>query len=132
MSEWPVFDICREGRSFLLGIVDLGILFDSQPVILVDIYRVRHLCFGLGRYQPRMLMKYPVWSVWVVKLGFFNIIYIPILILAPQLIYSGDLPSWMMVGLILIGNIIIVIFGSLYLRLEINLELRIQAFVRRR
>ena len=43
------FDICREGRSFLLGIVDLGILFDSQPVILVDIYRVRHLYFGLGR-----------------------------------------------------------------------------------
>lgn len=23
--------------------------FDSQPVILVDIYRVRHLYFGLGR-----------------------------------------------------------------------------------
>ena len=79
-----------------------------------------------------MLMKYPVWSVWVVKLGFFNVIYIPILIFAPQLIYSGDLPSWMMVGLVLIGNIIMVVFDSLYLRLENKFGARIQALARRR
>ena len=66
------------------------------------------------------------------KLGFFNVIYIPILIFAPQLIYSGDLPSWMMVGLVLIGNIIMVVFDSLYLRLENKFGARIQALARRR
>ena len=65
-------------------------------------------------------------------LNFFNVIYIPILIFAPQLIYSGDLPSWMMVGLVLIGNIIMVVFDSLYLRLENKFGARIQALARRR
>ena len=121
-----------KGGVFFLASLILGFFLIPNRLYLLTYAGLSIYILILEGLQPRMLMKYPVWSVWVVKLGFFNVIYIPILIFAPQLIYSGDLPSWMMVGLVLIGNIIMVVFDSLYLRLENKFGARIQAPARRR
>ena len=43
------FDICRQGRGFLSGIADPGILSDSQSSIFVDICRVKYLYSDPGR-----------------------------------------------------------------------------------
>ena len=66
------------------------------------------------------------------KLGAFNLVYIPLLIFAPQMIYSGDIPVWLMAGLIVAGNVVMVVFDYLYLKLEGKYGARIQALARRR
>ena len=119
-----------KGGVFFLASLVLGFLIIPNRLYLLTYAGLGIYILILEGLQPRMLMKYPVWSIWAVKLGVFNVVYIPILFLAPQLIYSGDLPAWMILGLILIGNAIIVLFDSLYLRLEGKFGARIQALAR--
>ena len=112
-----------KGGVFFLASLVLGFLIIPNRLYLLTYAGLGVYILILEGLQPRMLMKYPVWSIWAVKLGVFNVVYIPILFLAPQL---------MILGLILIGNAIIVLFDSLYLRLEGKFGARIQALARRR
>lgn len=120
------------GGVFFLASLLLGLVLIPNKLYLLTYTGLGVYVLLLEGVQPRMLLKCPAWSVWLVKLGAFNLVYIPLLIFAPQMIYSGNIPVWLMAGLIVAGNVVMVVFDYLYLKLEGKYGARIQALARRR
>ena len=82
----------------------------------------------LETLQPKLLMKCPIWLVWVIKLGLFNLIFLPLLLIVPQL-FIEESPAFMTVVFAVLANVVMVLFDSLYFRLKFRYGPRIRAWI---
>ena len=49
---------------------------------------------------------------WIIKYVTFNLMYIPILLFLPKLIYQGEISTGLLVILILVGQIVLFIYDT--------------------
>jgi hypothetical protein len=69
---------------------------------------------------------------WIIKYIIFNIMYIPALLFAPKLVYSGQIEGTIVVGIFFAGQIILFIYDKVYsyfqryiwgkLRIKLNIQ----------
>lgn len=60
-----------------------------------------------SRISPAVIM-------WIIRFVVFNIIYVPVLLLAPKLVYAGDLSPDITIGLIAVGQVGLIIYEFAY------------------
>ncbi len=118
--------------AYLAAAILLGIFILPDRSVLLLFAAVGCYQIFLETAQPWLLMRCPIWLVWVIKLVLFNAVMIPFLILEKELILAPGEPIWLLPAFGIGMNIFIVIFDSLYFSLKRKYEPRIRAFLNRR
>ena len=121
-----------KGGVFFAAVVLLGYFILPNKMYLLTFSGLAGYVLVLEGLQPKLLLRFPIWAVWVVKLMVFNAVYIPVLLFAPQLIYSGEISFGMFLILFLAGNAVIILFDYLYVALENKYGAQIHALTKRR
>ncbi|MBQ7916248.1 MAG: hypothetical protein IJ315_05620 [Firmicutes bacterium] len=121
-----------KGGIFLVAAILLGYLILPNKLYLITFAGLGVYILILEGVQPRMLLKWPVWIIWGIKLAVFNVVYVPLLIFVPQILYSGEVSFGVFLALLLADNAVMVGFDYLYLSLESKYGAQIQALIRRR
>jgi hypothetical protein len=66
--------------------------------------------------------------LWLIKYAAFNIMFIPVLMLFPKLIYQGQLSHWLLAVLILAGQIFLLFYDKAYHYFENNIWNKIHGY----
>lgn len=131
LSVWVALMITTPAfaGAYLAAAVILGFFILPDRSVLFLFAAAGCYQIFLETAQPWLLMRCPIWLVWVIKLGLFNAVLIPFLILERSLILAPGEPSWLLPAFGIGMNILIVIFDSLYFSLKRKYEPRIRAFL---
>lgn len=120
------------GSTFLAAAVLLGyFLLPDKESILTFIMMGVYVLF-LEVIQPKLLVRCPIWMVWGLKLGLFNLFYVPMVLLLPQLFVEGEASGLISAVLIALGNLVAVMCDYLYMALKRKYAGRIQAWMKGR
>lgn len=113
----------RIGLGYYMACVILGFLLVPNKFycvtfaamglyIVISEYSYDHM-EHIKSYKNRRII------LWVIKYIIFNVIYLPMLIFFPKLIYQGTIYPWMVVVLFLAGQIFLLIYDKVYLYFQI-------------
>ncbi len=116
------------GAAFFAAAMILGWFLTPDRTHLWLFAAVGGYQLFLETLQPRLLMRCPIWLVWVIKLVLFNLIFLPILLLVSQL-FLEESPALLTVSFAVLANAVIILFDSLYFRLKFKYGPRIRAWI---
>ncbi|MBQ7064080.1 MAG: hypothetical protein IJM90_04225 [Firmicutes bacterium] len=123
----PRFGLVFLGAALLLG----WLILPDKAVLLLFAWAGTYQYF-LERWQPKLLMKCPVWLVWVIKMVLVNLVLIPLLIYMPRLFLDEEAEN---AGILLpvfwlLWQFLTVAFDFMYFALKKKYGPRIAALVR--
>lgn len=114
VREWGLYF----GAAFMAAGIILGVLLAPNKLYMLTyggmslyIY-IREFAFEKIA-DSRRISKRTI-AFWIVRYVTFNLMYIPILILFPKLIFSGELSVWIYVILIAAGQAALLIYEKAY------------------
>lgn len=108
----------KYGVAFYIGAVVLGFLLAPNKLYCITFTAmalyvlVAEAAFvWIGKMKTS---KNRTVIFWIVKFLTFNIIYIPILFIFPKLLFAGDLSSAFIIGALVIGQVVLVVYDKAY------------------
>ncbi len=90
-----------------------ALTYSGMGLYIVIVSYITKALFGAERKNDRSLSGKRL-SLWLIKLLVFNLVYLPFLYFAPTLIYTGKLNYYVYAGLIIGGQVLLVVFDRAY------------------
>ena len=106
------------GIAFLIASVILGLLLAPNKLYCIT-YSVMALYILLSEMvwngvSKSLRIKNPIKVFSIFKYVIFNILYIPLILIAPKLVYQGEINIWILVAVIVGGQIGLFLFDKVY------------------
>jgi len=106
------------GIAFLIASVILGLLLAPNKIYCIT-YSIMALYILLSEMvwawvSKSQNLKQPLRVFSILKYVIFNILYIPFLLIAPKLVYQGEINIWIFVAIIAGGQIGLFLFDKVY------------------
>ena len=108
----------RIGVGFYIASILLGLILAPNKL-----YCITYAAFGLylvlieyayDKLLPVKNMNNRRKIFWGIKYLIFNLMYLPLIILLPRLVYEGEINRMLMAGIILIGQVALFIYDRAY------------------
>lgn len=108
----------RMGIGFFIASVLLGFLLAPNKLYCIT-YSIMAFYILLSEVLWNSLVKMtkiknPLRIFGFAKYLLFNLIYIPSVLIAPKLVYAGELNIWIMIGILAGGQIVLFLFEKAY------------------
>lgn len=113
----------KYGASFFAGSIILSLILAPAKMYCIT-YAGMAIYILLSEAAWKLLVKKNINSkhlFTVIRALIFNVMFIPAIIIAPKLIYSGEINVIIMVGLIIAGQICLFIFEQAYCYFQANI-----------
>jgi len=106
------------GIAFLIASLILGFLLAPNKLYCIT-YSVMALYILLSEIvwnavSKSLRIKNPIKIFSILKYVIFNILYIPLILIAPKLVYQGEINIWILVAVIVGGQIGLFLFDKVY------------------
>ncbi len=104
------------GLGFYLGSILLGLILAPNKLYCITyagmglyVVLIEYFYDRLSKFQGNRLRLY-----WVIKFVVFNVMYLPMLLLMPKLIYTGKINSIIIVVLFVAGQLVLFLYDRAY------------------
>lgn len=113
------FDI-KYGVAYLIAAIVLGLLLAPNKLYCITFSAMGIYVLAMEALWPmiqKLTLKVRInmnLCIWIGKFVIFNVIYIPILLAFPQLLFAGELDIRFIITALIVGQIILVIYDRAY------------------
>jgi len=106
------------GIAFLIASVILGFLLAPNKIYCIT-YSIMALYILLSEMAWLWIIKFqriknPLKVFSILKYVIFNVLYIPSILIAPKLVYPGEISVWILIAIIVGGQIGLFLFDKVY------------------
>jgi len=106
------------GIAFFIASVILGFLLAPNKIYCIT-YSIMALYILLSEMvwsgvSKSQRLKNPLKVFSALKYVIFNILYIPLILIAPKLVYQGEISIWILIAIIVGGQIGLFLFEKIY------------------